>query len=510
MKAISGAIIGSLIFIVIAIVIISIFSFIKIDNIQSDYNTKMKDIVDQINAAQYYEYKFDKNNKSKINVLHNDVTNKFTSYDKDLDSLKKKNILLDNSFINNGKQIRGYDWVTAGSNNSSWMNSSGEIRGNSWVGVGSNNSSWMNNAGEIRGNSWVAAGSNNASWMNNAGQIYANNSVKSGGSIELNNQSAYMRNGELYAKNKLKVDGTGEIGNLTVNGTTTMTGDLNTRHGHTINSAGRQHIFGNEHLYLLNKTGVTVSKAWRGNGNLTTEGDLNTQGNLSIQNNIILKAHDDGWYNNITKKNDLVIVNTSENLNSTAQPKNGITLAPWNAIGGLRAHGSGVDVNGNLKTNVLQIGNKWRLADVDAHGNNAWLRLHNVQDGLNSTGYDNYKLKSGASETGQFGGIAAGQYWSATGSYHSGSDIRLKDNVKYISENEILNLDKLKPVKYNLKSDPDKKLYYGLVAQDIEKIYPNLVTEGPDGIKSVNYQGLIPLMLNKLQTMSDQIEQVKK
>jgi hypothetical protein len=315
MKAIYGAIIGSLIFIVISIVIISIFSFIKIDSIRSDYNAKMKDIVDQINASQYYEYKFDKNNKSKLNVLHNDVNNKFITYDKALDSLNKKNILLNNSFINNGKQIRGHDWVTAGSNNSSWMNSSGEIRGNSWVGVGSNNSSWMNNAGEIRGNSWVGAGSNNASWMNSVGQIrgnswvsagsnnaswmnssgkiYANNSIKSGGSIELDNQSAYMRNGELYAKTKLKVDGNGEIGTdlnvkgneeigkdlnvkgrINVNGTTTLNGQMTTPNGHVITCTGRQHIHGAEHLYLLNRTGVTVSKAWGGNGNITVEGQL--------------------------------------------------------------------------------------------------------------------------------------------------------------------------------------------------------------------------------------------
>ena len=57
----------------------------------------MKDIVDQINAAQYYEYKFDKNNKSKTNVLEKTVYDKFISYDKDLDFLNKKIKLLEDS-----------------------------------------------------------------------------------------------------------------------------------------------------------------------------------------------------------------------------------------------------------------------------------------------------------------------------------------------------------------------------------------------------------------------------
>jgi hypothetical protein len=472
--------------------------------------------------------------------------------------------------------------------------------------------------------------------------------------------------------------------NLTVNGTTTMNGQLNTPNGHNISSTGRQHISGAERLYLLNKSGVIVGKEGGGNGNLSVQGavitgdaeqpgwtgvnmkrrdgrwthfdwvsdqrnhingdtiingttslngNTNVQKNLSvnenlcisdvciakndlakmkalqtvqgpqgpqggqgpqgpqghqgpqgasgatmpddvtirrhlrvkgdavfnggnnwimhtpddgrhhlyvapsgtagnedwnwavqtrfdpdgtvnvkklgIENNIFLKAGGDGWYNGITRNNDLVITNVAERLHNSDKPINGIVLAPWDGVGGLRAHGGGVDVGGTLRTNVLQIGNKWRLAEADAHTSDFWLRLHNAQDGLNATGMDNYKLKSGAAGTGQPGGIAAGQFWSGSGSYHSGSDIRIKDNVKYISPNEISNLDKLKPVKYNLKSDSEKKLHYGLVAQDIEKIYPNLVMDGPDGIKSVNYQGLTPIIINKLQSMNNQIDTQK-
>ena len=37
-----------------------------------------------------------------------------------------------------------------------------------------------------------------------------------------------------------------------------------------------------------------------------------------------------------------------------------------------------------------------------------------------------------------------------------------------------------------------------LLAQDIEKVFPELVSES-NGIKSVNYQGLVPVLINALK-----------
>ena len=38
----------------------------------------------------------------------------------------------------------------------------------------------------------------------------------------------------------------------------------------------------------------------------------------------------------------------------------------------------------------------------------------------------------------------------------------------------------------------------GLLAQDIEKVFPELVSES-HGVKSVNYQGLVPVLINALK-----------
>jgi hypothetical protein len=49
-----------------------------------------------------------------------------------------------------------------------------------------------------------------------------------------------------------------------------------------------------------------------------------------------------------------------------------------------------------------------------------------------------------------------------------------------------------------MKKDENKKQKIGLLAQDIEKVFPELVSES-NGIKSVNYQGLVPVLINALK-----------
>ncbi len=73
----------------------------------------------------------------------------------------------------------------------------------------------------------------------------------------------------------------------------------------------------------------------------------------------------------------------------------------------------------------------------------------------------------------------AGSIASVTGVLAATSDIKLKENLIDCSDC----LDKLMAVRvvnYNRKDDPDKKKMLGVVAQEIEKIFPGLVGETPD------------------------------
>jgi hypothetical protein len=69
--------------------------------------------------------------------------------------------------------------------------------------------------------------------------------------------------------------------------------------GSIITAPGRMHITGEEILYLLNKDGVVISKAWGGTGDLKVTGKLNVKGNTNVSGRIYRKYPDtraiDGW-----------------------------------------------------------------------------------------------------------------------------------------------------------------------------------------------------------------------
>ena len=77
------------------------------------------------------------------------------------------------------------------------------------------------------------------------------------------------------------------------------------------------------------------------------------------------------------------------------------------------------------------------------------------------------------------------------------SDARLKANIVSLGAtlSKLLQID---GKSYTMKKDKREKQKIGLLAQDIEKVFPELVSES-NGIKSVNYQGLVPVLINALK-----------
>lgn len=69
---------------------------------------------------------------------------------------------------------------------------------------------------------------------------------------------------------------------------------------------------------------------------------------------------------------------------------------------------------------------------------------------------------------------------------------------------------KLNPVSFKWKDEfsENKNTQYGLIAQEVEKIYPNLVYKDNNSNLTVNYIGLIPLMLSQMKKMNDIIQKL--
>ena len=59
---------------------------------------------------------------------------------------------------------------------------------------------------------------------------------------------------------------------------------------------------------------------------------------------------------------------------------------------------------------------------------------------------------------------------------------------------------KLRPVTFRYRNDPESIKQYGLVAEEVARIYPELVSYGADGkVETVNYLTLTSMLLNELQ-----------
>jgi hypothetical protein len=61
-------------------------------------------------------------------------------------------------------------------------------------------------------------------------------------------------------------------------------------------------------------------------------------------------------------------------------------------------------------------------------------------------------------------------------------------------------LQQLRPVSFHLKAEPKDEVQYGLIAEEVAKVYPELVIRGEKGrIDGVRYDELAPMLLNEVQ-----------
>lgn len=115
------------------------------------------------------------------------------------------------------------------------------------------------------------------------------------------------------------------------------------------------------------------------------------------------------------------------------------------------------------------------------------------------------------------------------------SDYRVKKNIRSISNSSLDNIMSMNVVEYNYDADllmpiddsdtasiaarslqlnKEKSLiaaekHYGLIAQELQQLYPNLVKESQDGYLTINYIELIPLLISSIQELKAELDAVK-
>jgi len=99
----------------------------------------------------------------------------------------------------------------------------------------------------------------------------------------------------------------------------------------------------------------------------------------------------------------------------------------------------------------------------------------------------------------------------------STSDERLKQNIKPL-DNALDKIKKINGVSFDWKelTEEEKKTIQGneghdvgVIAQEIEEVLPEVVTERNNGYKAVKYEKIVPLLIEAIKEQQQQIEELK-
>ncbi len=96
------------------------------------------------------------------------------------------------------------------------------------------------------------------------------------------------------------------------------------------------------------------------------------------------------------------------------------------------------------------------------------------------------------------------------GALTQNSDARLKQDIEKIAR-PLQSIIRLNGYTYHWKDDnKDPKLQAGVLAQEVKAVLPHLVSTDDNGTKSVNYNGLVPYLLESIKELKNELEQIKQ
>lgn len=94
------------------------------------------------------------------------------------------------------------------------------------------------------------------------------------------------------------------------------------------------------------------------------------------------------------------------------------------------------------------------------------------------------------------------------GTIITSSDARLKDDIKSMFWKPSV-LDSLQAVSFTYKSDDAKRIRFGFIAQEVRKVFPNLVSEDNEGMLSMDYIGLVPVLWEINRQLSSKVNKLE-
>jgi len=94
-----------------------------------------------------------------------------------------------------------------------------------------------------------------------------------------------------------------------------------------------------------------------------------------------------------------------------------------------------------------------------------------------------------------------------TGKITETSDARFKENIVSL-DNCLYKITQLNGVKFNKIGSENVEI--GLIAQEVEKIFPEVVGTDSTGYKSISYSRIVSILLEAIKELKNEIEELKK
>ena len=294
----------------------------------------------------------------------------------------------------------------------------------------------------------------------------------------------------------------------------------------------------NTDIATITSSAFNIVKNTNVTGNITNSGTITSTGNIVVNSKITLDATDGNidCSGNITSSGTLSIGNTGFSGTLDVGPKGKIQTANY--------HGGDSDTGFKIDGGAVSIANKKltvsstsKAVIIDPNDSDYSMVIKGnvyVDGSLTATGADaaiSYtgltatlnKIKFNTSDQLQIGldtdtstSALANNYMvvAGSGSYNSmyaygpvitewyfaaASDARLKENVHTIN-NALHKTNSLRGVYFN-KIGSDRR-EVGVIAQEVEKVLPEVVNEGSDGNKNVCYANICGLLIEAVKDLS--------
>jgi hypothetical protein len=278
-----------------------------------------------------------------------------------------------------------------------------------------------------------------------------------------------------------------------------------------------------------NNTGLGLHALWSNTtGNENTASGVNallynTSGNDNTASGVNALLSNTSGYDNTASGFQSLYSNTTGDYNTAAgyqalYSNNGYS----NTASGYEALYSNTG-SSNTATGVHALANSTTGSNNTGIGYHAGVNLttgsNNIDIGSPGTAGDNNLIRLGVQGTqtatfiaGIYGHSLTGSEVVVTSSGELGvvsSSERFKTAIAPMGSNTE-KLGQLRPVTFKLKADATGTRQYGLIAEEVAKVYPELVIRNEAGrIDGIRYDELAPMLLNEVQKQAAEIRALK-